>query len=216
MRVSAFVGVEFSFGSEGANSPENLHPLPLPRWFRDLDVWQTKKKRRETLFLGSHKRLISFFSECCRMHVKQDMSLRGCDVSISHDLFCVKRDQPQKYFYCQKSAVWILFHFLLARMTWASLNHHQKTRSVLLWGRQANKSLIDFVTWLWSERYRTLTMQLLVKTDNHLKKSKQIVSLLSWNWELTSGDPLPLLPASKKKLLSIQFGVCLRVDKQVA
>ena len=60
-------------------------------------------------------------------------------------------------------------------------------------------------------------MQLLVKNDNHLKKSTHILSLLSWNWELASLDHLPLLPASKKKeLLNIQFGVCLRVAKQVS
>lgn len=59
-------------------------------------------------------------------------------------------------------------------------------------------------------------MPLLVKNDNHLNKSTGIVSLLPWNWELDSWDPLLLIPVSKKELLNIQFGVCLRAVKQAA
>lgn len=59
-------------------------------------------------------------------------------------------------------------------------------------------------------------MQLLVKNDNHRNKSTGIVPLRSWNWELVSWDPLLLIPVSKKELLNIQFGVCLRVVKQAA
>lgn len=52
---------EYYFGSEGANSFENLHPLPLPRWFWHLDVQQTKRREKH-FFLEAAKDWFPFLS----------------------------------------------------------------------------------------------------------------------------------------------------------
>lgn len=156
--------------------------------FRRATNIKQKEEGKSTLSWKPQKTNFSF-SELCRTYIRQDASLNSSDIFICHDAFSVKREQTQNYCFCpKKSAVWILLYFLFARTTWASLNHHQQTRSLLLWDRQANGLTLSPQC---GKRYQMLTMQPLVKSDNHLKKSTWIVFILSWNWGLASLSPSP-------------------------